>query len=230
MRPFQPTLIPGLALLATLTANPASAVPIVAQVVDWTSASAGTVNGVSVSFTTSNGSTELVSDSAWVNRLFNSTNSDGLFSTAEGIEFSAGPATARNYTISFSAPVTGVVMHLGSLATTLTFDRYITRLSGQSNFNVAGNFVTGATVNSGPYSDANGSIGLGDLQSFSFSVSPYWPTGEGIGMQLVINPLPAVPEPGAWALMASGLGLLAWRRQGTRRPSRPLVDQIPTQA
>lgn len=215
MRTSVLSLIPGLAVLASLAADPAAAVPVTAQVVDWTSASAGTVAGVQVTFT--GGTRSLETGATWVNRLFNSVNSYGLFSTAEGIEFSAAPAAARNYTISFSAPVTGVVMHLGSLATTLTFDRYITKLSGQSIFNVAGNFVTGATVNSGPYSDANGSIALGDLQSFSFAVSPYWPTGEGIGMQLVIGGLaPAVPEPSTWALLPGGataLAALARRRK-----------------
>lgn len=202
-----------LALLACLSAAPATAAPIIAQVVDWTSASAGTAGEVSVSFT--GGTRTLETNSAWVDKQFNATNSFGLYSTAEGIQFTADGSSTRTYTISFSSAVSGVVMHLGSLASAITFDRSITKLSGQPIFVVNGNSVTGATVNSGPYSDANGSIALGDLQTFSFTVSPYVPGGEGIGMQLVINALPPVPEPQSWAMMLAGmaaLGALARRR------------------
>ena len=207
MPSFRISLIPGLALLASLAATPATAVPITAQVVDWTSASTGTVGGVNVSFT--GGFRSLETGSLWLNALFNPVNTYGLFSTAEGIEFAASPSATYNYTISFSAPVTGVVMHLGSLASTLSFDRPVSKLSGQPIFQVNGNKVSGTAVNTKPYSDANGSIALGDLQSFSFTVSPYLPSGEGIGMQLVINALPPVPEPGTWALLLGGVAVMS---------------------
>jgi hypothetical protein len=214
MRQSRLPLVHGLPLLATLIATSAAAIPVTAEVVDWSSASSGTANGVSVSF--SGGTRALVTDAIWVNKLFNAVNSYGLFSTAEGIEFSAAGNGTRSYAVSFSAPVTGVVMHLGSLASTITFDRSITKLSGQSIFQVAGNSVAGITVNDAPYSDANGSIALGDLQTFSFTVGPYFPSGEGIGMQLVINALPPVPEPDTWVLMLSGvIALGAWVRRRT---------------
>lgn len=226
MRTSVLSLIPGLAVLASLAADPAAAVPVTAQVVDWTSASAGTVAGVQVTFT--GGTRTLETGSAWLSALFDPVNSYGLFSTVEGIEFSAAPTGTRNYIISFSAPVTGVVMHLGSLATTLTFDRSVAKLSGQDIFHAGGSLVTGATVNRGPYSDANGSIALGDLQSFSFSVSPYFPSGEGIGMQLVINALPPVPEPGTWALMLGGVAALAGLSIRPVRPRRHGGTDAPT--
>ncbi|HQC98913.1 MAG TPA: PEP-CTERM sorting domain-containing protein [Aquabacterium sp.] len=82
MRRFRPSLIHGLPLLAALAATPAAAVQVAAQVVDWTSASVGTVAGVNVSFT--GGTRTLGTGASWLSRLFNSVNSYGLFSTAEG--------------------------------------------------------------------------------------------------------------------------------------------------
>jgi hypothetical protein len=170
------------------------------DIVDWTSGSSGSLPGATVTF--SGGSRSLISDGAWVTTVFNLANMTAPVGITEGIEFSAASSGSTLYSVSFSSPVSGVMLHIGSLASTLTFDRAVSKLSGQSNFEVNGNSVVGSTVNSGQFSDANGSVYLGDLQSFSFTVSPYAPSGEGIGLQIVTG---AVPEPAAWAMMIAGL-------------------------
>ena len=205
------TLAAALLLAAAVPAAQAQ------TVVDWSSASSGTLpGGVTVSF--SGGSRSLVSDPAWVNTVFNPANMALPVGTTEGVEFVAAPFTSNAYTVTFSSAVSGVMLHLGSLASTLTFDRPVTKLSGQSGFVVAGNAVTGTIVNSGPFSDANGSIYLGDLQSFTFSVSPFPNSGEGIGLQIVTGVTAPIPEPATVALMLAGLACVGARarRRGSR--------------
>lgn len=179
------------------------------NVVDWTSSSAGSVPSATVTF--SGGTRTLVGDAAYVNQTFNLANMTAPVSSVEGIEFRAAGSTATVYTVSFSSAVTGVMLHIGSLASTITFDRPITKLSGQANFVVNGNSLTGSSVNSGPFSDANGSVYLGDLQTFSFSVGAF-PGGEGIGLQMVTGVAP-IPEAGAMWLMLAGLAGLGLHRK-----------------
>jgi hypothetical protein len=133
----------------------------------------------------------------------------------EGIEF-AGLPGAPTYTVAFSAATSGVVMHIFSLASTLTFDRPVTRLSGEDGFTVIGNTVTGLAEGS---KDRSGSILIGDVNG-SFSFNAFYTGPDGIGMQMYtgyVNPSP-VPEPATAWLFGSGLlGLfgLARRRQKT---------------
>lgn len=204
-------LAAALSLAALSTASQAQ------TVVDWTSSSAGTAGGVGVTF--SGGSKNLISDPSYVGVVFNLANMTAPVGTTEGIEFLGGTSAPITYTVTFDSMVTGVMLHIGSLASTLVFDRPVTRLSGQDDFKVVGNEVSGIAVNGGAFSDMNGSIFLGDLQSFYFTASGTFPNGEGIGLQIVTGMTAPVPEPASLLLLAAGLAGLGLRLRGRLQPS-----------
>jgi hypothetical protein len=128
------------------------------------------------------------------------------------------------YVVSFSSPVTSPRLHIGSLASTLTFSTTPARLSGQPDFVVAGHAVIGALHNSASPTDSNGTIELpGIFSSFTFTAQAlgvYANGGDGIGIQIGADVAP-VPEPGTLVLFTTGIiGLLGygWRKKPWVRP------------
>lgn len=88
--------------------------------------------------------------------------------TSDAINFNA--ATGNSYTLTFGAPVTNPVLHLGSLGSTLRFPTgtEITRLSGDAQLSVSGSDVIGQIE--APVDDANGTVRLtGTFSSISFT-------------------------------------------------------------
>jgi hypothetical protein len=212
-RPFARTVLTATLAVAGWSA-PAFADP---TLVDWTSGNAGTLPGVAVSLTSQGPvfHAQAPANATYLNNLYNRA---GLFtgpvSLTEGLEV-VGTANGNIVTVTFSQPVLGVVMHFASLASTLTFDRPVTRLSGEAGFVVAGNTVSGAVDGS---LDRSGSVLIGNVaSSFTFDAFFLSAVNDGIGMQMFSGYAVApVPEPASWALTAAGLlavaGGVAWRR------------------
>jgi hypothetical protein len=169
--------------------------PMTTEVVDWTSSTTGKLGSISISISTVG--TPPLSDSSLfggsvVSRIFSSGHFAGPVSLVKTIEvYGKSQQVANTYTVTFSAPVTDVRVHLGSLASVVTFNQPVTRLSGQSSFRVTGSTVTGAVDNSDSLTDSNGTIGLsGTLNSFSFTTVglPNVGLADGIAMQISARP------------------------------------------
>lgn len=62
-------------------------------------------------------------------------------------------------------------------------------------------------------------IGLSQTQPFTQVQLTLGGFDEAYGVDEIYLATAAVPEPESWALMAAGLGLLAWRRHAARRPA-----------
>ena len=94
----------------------------------------------------------------------------------------ASPAT---YVLEFDVPVTDPVIHLLSLASTMTFEQgTVVRLSGQPSFSVSGNSVSGVISDGGFPNDSNGTVQLlGTFSSITFTAT-YSRTVDGIGIQV----------------------------------------------
>ena len=74
-----------------------------------------------------------------------------------------------NFNLAFDNPITDPVLHISSLASTLTFSgSTIARVSGQPSFSVSGNTVSGSVAGGFP-NDSNGTIQfLGTYSSIPF--------------------------------------------------------------
>jgi len=207
-------------LLATCASPSAFAAMVL---VDWTSGTAGNLpDGVNVSINVDTGGASNLygnpGNESYLDKLWNR---DGIFtgpvSLSEGLEI-AGNLDNPLYTVTFSGPVSGVAIHFASLASTLTFNRDVVRLSGDT-LAVNGSTVTGQEGNNDL--DSSGTILIGDVVAGgSFSFSARYRSGEGIGMQMYSGYSDAspVPEPAAaWLVGAGLLGLLGFarRRQNT---------------
>jgi hypothetical protein len=110
--------------------------------------------------------------------------------TSDNVSFlSPNPPSTYTYTVSFSTLVTNPRLHIRSLASTLTFSAALTKLSGQTDFMVSGNTVTGAFPGqvTDP-NDANGTIELpGTFSAFTFTAQALGTfTGGGDGVILQI--------------------------------------------
>ena len=208
-------------LLATCASPSAFAAMVL---VDWTSGTAGNLpDGVNVSINVGTGGAsnlyENPGNESYLNKLWNRS---GIFtgpvSLDEGLEI-GGNSSNPTYTVTFSAAVSGVAIHFASLGSTLTFNRNVSRLTGDTLV-VNGNTVTGTAGNNDL--DSSGTILIGNVGAGeSFDFSALFASGEGIGMQMYSGyetAPPPVPIPAAAWLLGSGLlGLfgLARRRQTT---------------
>lgn len=107
--------------------------------------------------------------------------------SSDMVEFlGPNPPSMFTYTVSFTTPVTNPRLHIGSLASTLTFNTALTKLSGQADFVVVGNSVTGAYHDPASPTDSNGTVELaGTLSSFTFTSQAVFVTGsDGIDLQI----------------------------------------------
>jgi hypothetical protein len=202
-----------------LVCIPANAVEAKADLVftDWTNVNTttdvavGTLGPVSV--TVSGGVIDFgVTDGSFTG--FNYPYFTPPLAMTDVVEFkAANPPATYTYTVSFSGPITNPVLQIGSLASILTFSTAVTRLSGQADFVVAGNTVTGAYhEHPANPTDSNGTVELlGTLSSFTFTaqgIQVFSQGGDGIDLQIGAD-VAAVPEPGSLALcVVLGLGLL----------------------
>ena len=157
----------------------------------------GTLDGVSVSLTGSDLDSGVIdgSETVFASPVFKP---QIPASDAIGIRGLTGYA----YTLEFSEPVKDPVLHVVSLASTLTFPGIaVTKVSGQSTFTVSGSSVTGALDDGStvPSNDANGTIQLeGTYETVSFSATPVFSTtvGDGIAIQIGAREADRVPTSG----------------------------------
>jgi hypothetical protein len=156
------------------------------------------------------------------------TGSSGIFATShftppipsgDFVEITGSFTSTFTYTLTFSAPVADPILHIGSLASMITFSGVTpTKLSGEAEFVVTGSTVTGQSPLSGGY-DRNGTVVLtGTFSSVTFTVDAlglYANARDGIALQVGAD-LEAVPEPSVGtlvviALLAASLSRCAMR-------------------
>ena len=189
---------------------------------DWTSVdvttniAAGTLGPISV---TLSGGDILSGDTTGSSTFFNHSFFTPVLATSDYVEFlGPNPASSLSYLVTFSSPVTNPRMHIASLASTLVFSTGVTKLSGQSDFSVAGNTVTGVLhgTDAAGVSDSNGTIELGGtFSSFTFTAQAtqtFTGGGDGIAVQIG-DDIASVPLPGSGWLLFGGLGLLGLSRR-----------------
>lgn len=188
---------------------------------DWTSidtttdTAAGTLGPIGVTLA---GGNILSGDTSGSSTVFNHSFFTPALATSDVVEIlGPNPALTFTYLVNFSSPVTNPRMHISSLASTLTFSSGVTKLSGQSDFSVAGNTVTGVLHDTGTdVTDSNGTIELGGtFSSFTFTAQAtqtFLNTGDGIEVQIGAD-IAAVPLPGSGWLLLAGLGLLGLSRR-----------------
>jgi hypothetical protein len=207
--PMHRLAVAALVVSAATTSNAAL------QFTDWTAADTGTIGSVGVSFM---GTYINAFDLNGNNTGFNLPAFSPALPLSDGIEI-RGSSSTNSYSVTFSRAVVDPVLHFASLASTLTFQGVNpTRVSGDSTFLVTGNTVSGTPSGS---TDSNGTIRLaGVFTTFSFTTFIPQASGDGIAIQVGVDPLltAPVPEPGGFALGLAGLGALAVL---TRRRARP---------
>lgn len=172
-----------------------------ASVVDWTSidtasrTAMGMMEGTPVTLSWSpNGDvpfTYFQGNAPW----FDSVAFTPPFMSTDGMDILArrGEQGVPSYTITFGAPVSNPVLHLGSLASTLSFVGAMPRrVSGDERFLVGGNTVSGIDYNEPNGIDANGTITFSGAYSsltFTAAYGGTAPTGlDGITIQVGAMP------------------------------------------
>ena len=179
------------------------------QFTDWTTANAGTIGTLNVSLTGTFVQGVVLNGTS---TIFNSSNFTPSLPLSDWIEIQ-GRSPAASYVITFSQQVVDPVIHLSSLASTLTFaGASPVKVSGQASFLVSGNTVSGSPSGSG---DSNGTIRVpGVFSSLSFTSFFSQASGDGIAIQIGVDPLLPVPEPRSAVLIALGLSAVAlWVRR-----------------
>lgn len=156
---------------------------------DWTQltgsprAVVGTLHGNSVSVEGTGVAASSTLDGS--NTIFDRPAFTPPLPTSDTVDLSA--VTGNTYTLSFGAATTDPVLHVASLASTLTFTpgTVVTRVSGDANFAVSGSDVIG-----GP-GDGNGTVRLeGTFSTIEFTTSSMFVTD---GIYLQVGARPAVP-------------------------------------
>jgi hypothetical protein len=206
----------GVVLGLFLIASGAHATPVFT---DWTSvdttanSASGTLGGAAVEIAGGDINFALLDGSGAI--FANS----GVFSPAiplsDWVEITGSFTTTFKYTITFGAAVTDPILHIGSLASTITFTGIpVTKLSGEAAFVVAGSSVTGEFG----ANDRSGTILLsGTFTTISFSVDAlalYTNDRDGIALQ--IGTAQPVPEPIVSALLSAAALALASSRRRSR--------------
>ncbi|BBM85329.1 PEP-CTERM sorting domain-containing protein [Candidatus Uabimicrobium amorphum] len=196
-----------LLLVLLFTSIPLFAAPIVVDAVDWdnpsTTVATGDLGGVGVTLTTTNIFSLLTNSN-----IFNNPNYAPQMSGVDALGIELFNTTT---TITFDQAVVDPIFHFTDLDSSLTFDPSITltRLSGNSQFDVVGNQVFDNTPNSG--SDSQGSVQLtGSFLSISFDAQITTPpTGDGTFFQLggTVDQT-TVPEPSTYFAFIFGIAML----------------------
>jgi MYXO-CTERM domain-containing protein len=224
-------VVSAVALLAAAAA-PASAAPIFT---DWTAVdfntdtATGNLGGASVSLQTTQLVYAVTNDST--NEYSFGTQFTPPLALSDSIGYGSSAITPSSVSVTFSAPVTDVIIHISSLASTLTFALpdntpipvlYVSGSIGAGG--VVGNQVIGQLAAFGPAAcptDVCGTIKLiGTFTAFNFSSFYHtWPgvqqTIDGVDIQIGAESvdLPdGVPAPGALSLLGLGLFGLLRRR------------------
>ncbi len=102
------------------------------------------------------------------------------------------------YVIEFAAPIQDPVIHLTSVASVLTFEVPVTRVSGDETFTVAGNVVRGTNndIRPQPNNDSNGTIRLtGTFTRIAFGAERSGERIDGFFLQVGGTLAPGVPPP-----------------------------------
>jgi uncharacterized protein (TIGR03382 family) len=197
--------------VAALVVSAATTSNAALQFTDWTAANTGTIGSVGVSLA---GSYINAFDLTGTTTSFSSAAFSPTLPLSDGIEI-RGSSSSDRYSVTFSRAVVDPVLHFASLASTLTFQGVNpTRVSGDATFLVSGNTVSGTPSGS---TDSNGTVRLdGVFTTFSFTAFFAPASGDGIAIQIGVNP---VPEPGGFALGLAGLGAMAVLMRRRRLPS-----------
>jgi hypothetical protein len=202
--------------VAALVVSASSASNAALQFTDWTAADTGTIGSVGVSLA---GSYINAFDLNGITTAFSSAAFSPALPLSDGIEI-RGSTLTDSYSVTFSRAVVDPVLHFASLASTLTFQGVNpARISGDATFLVSGNTVSGTASGS---NDSNGTIRLdGVFTTFSFTAFIPQASGDGIAIQVGLDPLltAPVPEPGGFALGLAGLGAMAVLMRRRARPA-----------
>jgi hypothetical protein len=160
----------------------------VIRFVDWitidigTDVAIGSLDTVSVEFTGSDIDWGVVNES-WTG--FDVPMFTPPIDSSDMVSFRGAPAV-YHYTLTFSAPVEDPIMHLRTLASTLTFSTdQIVKLSGDSVFSVSDSVVSGVIDDDPPGYDANGTISFeGTFSTLSFTAEYPYTSEDGIILQV----------------------------------------------
>lgn len=110
---------------------------------------------------------------------------------SDAIEIRVDQSQAETYTLSFGAPVTNPVMHLGSMGSAFRFPGVpLQRLSGDSGLTVSGDTVSGVPLSGPGGLDPNGTVRLPGTFTALTIVATYPGNLDGIATQ-VGAPVPA---------------------------------------